>query len=341
MSQLLRFGLRLLIGCLLLLAVLQFVDVGEAAAALRNLELKWVLAAIACWLSTRVLIAIKWWMLLGARRSSVSYATVQRALCLSDYYGLLFPNSLFVDATRALLLRHHKRGLSYLTATILADRLVNISVMTFMSIGALCVYLLTQTEPVLTPAVVRIVAVTGFLFLAACVLVMSRRFVSLVGRTAELATDKVPGARRVQAPVKKIQAAYESILRLFANHRTFLPILSLSALFILARVGMIFFLFCAVGAPQTFLLTLMLVPIINLTALLPLTVMGIGLKGGAFVVLFGGAGVPTSIALAVSLATYPVVIGLSLLLGLLASFIGPDLPKADTVARNQQGTEPG
>ena len=341
MSQLLRFGLRLLIGCLLLLAVLQFVDVKEAAAALGNLELKWVLAAIACWVSTRVLIAIKWWMLLEGRRSSVSYATVQRALCLSDYYGLLFPNTLLIDATRAMLLRHHQRGLSYLTATILADRLVNISVMTLTSLGALCVYLLTHTEPALTQAVVRVVAVTGFLFLAACILVMSRRFVSLVGRTAELATDRIPGARRVQAPVKKIQAAYESILVLFADHRKFLPILSLSVLFILARAGMIFSLFCAVGAPQTFLLTLVLVPIINLTALLPLTVMGIGLKEGAFVFLFGGAGVPSSIAIAVSLATYPIVIGVSVLLGILASFIGPDLPKANTVARNQQGTEPG
>ena len=43
--------------------------------------------------------AIKWWVLLGGSDGSISYSTVQRALCLSDYYSLLFPNTLAVDAT--------------------------------------------------------------------------------------------------------------------------------------------------------------------------------------------------------------------------------------------------
>ncbi|MGZ9030837.1 MAG: hypothetical protein ACXW2G_05655, partial [Burkholderiaceae bacterium] len=83
-------------------------------------------------------------------------------------------------------------------------------------------------------------------------------------------------------------------------------------------------------------LTLMLVPVITLISLLPISVLGLGVKDGAFVFFFGGAGVPASVALAVSLSSYGVVIAVSLLLGLVASVVGPPLPRAESV----RGTEP-
>ena len=74
----------------------------------------------------------------------------------------------------------------------------------------------------------------------------------------------------------------------------------------------------------------MLVPVITLIALLPISVLGLGVKDGAFVFFFGGAGVPASLALAVSLSSYGVIIGASVLLGLIASVVGPPLPKVET-----------
>jgi hypothetical protein len=53
-------------------------------------------------------------------------------------------------------------------------------------------------------------------------------------------------------------------------------------------------------------------------------------KDGAFVFFFGGAGVPASLALAVSLSSYGIIIGASVLLGLIASVVGPPLPSIDS-----------
>jgi uncharacterized protein (TIRG00374 family) len=125
----------------------------------------------------------------------------------------------------------------------------------------------------------------------------------------------------------KVHAAMSTML---TSRATLLPAIALAAAMVLARVGSIFFLFVAVGAPQPFSLTLMLVPVITLIALLPISVLGLGVKDGAFVFFFGGAGVPASLALAVSLSSYGVIIGASVLLGLVASVVGPPLPKVET-----------
>jgi hypothetical protein len=79
-------------------------------------------------------------------------------------------------------------------------------------------------------------------------------------------------------------------------------------------------------------LALVLVPIITLVALLPVSVLGLGVKDGAFVFFFGGAGVAASLALAVSLTSYAVIIAASVLLGLVASVVGPPLPKVESAA---------
>jgi hypothetical protein len=105
-----------------------------------------------------------------------------------------------------------------------------------------------------------------------------------------------------------------------------LPAIALAAGTVLARVGTVYFLFTAIGAPQPFALTLMLAPIITLIALLPISLFGLGVKDSAFVFFFGSAGVPASLALAVSLTSYGVVIAASVLLGLIASVVGPPLP---------------
>jgi uncharacterized membrane protein YbhN (UPF0104 family) len=117
------------------------------------------------------------------------------------------------------------------------------------------------------------------------------------------------------------------MVMLLTTQRIAIPVVALSCLFLLARVGSIHFLFDAIGEPQPFLMTLALVPIILLIVLLPVSLFGLGLKEGAFVFFFGSAGVSPSVALAASLTSYFVVIGGNFLFGAVASFVGPSLPK--------------
>jgi uncharacterized protein (TIRG00374 family) len=331
-----KFALRLLVGVGLLILVFQFVNVGDALRAVGNLDAAWLAASVACYVATRVLMAMKWWVLLGGARASISYSTVQRALCLSDYYSLLFPNTLAVDVTRVVLLRHHRKGPGFMTAAILADRVINVATTAAISLVALAVtYALRGAWP-FSPAVANGVIGVALLVVMTAVTVASRRVMTFCSRLLRSGDRAFSQAARVAKWIEVAARVHTAMSTMLTSPGTLLPAIGLAAAMVLARVGSIFFLFIAVGAPQSFALTLMLVPVITLIALLPISVLGLGVKDGAFVFFFGGAGVPASLALAVSLSSYGVIIGASLLLGLIASVVGPPLPKVESV----HGTEP-
>ncbi|MEZ5905595.1 MAG: lysylphosphatidylglycerol synthase domain-containing protein [Geminicoccaceae bacterium] len=119
--------LKLGFGLAIFAVVAYFVDLRETFRVFADLEPGWLVLAVICYLSTRVLTGLKWWVLLGGRNDSVSYPTVQRALLLSEYQGLLVPNTLAIDALRAVLLRHHPRGWTHTAASILADRVISVA----------------------------------------------------------------------------------------------------------------------------------------------------------------------------------------------------------------------
>jgi uncharacterized protein (TIRG00374 family) len=335
-----KLALRLLIGVGLLAVVFQFADVGEALRAIRNVDGWWLAASIACYVATRALMAIKWWVLLGGGAASVSYATVQRALCLSDYYSLLFPNTLAVDVTRVVLLRHHARGTGFMIAAILADRVINVATTAATALVALGALYAWRGALPFSPAVANAVIVVALLVIVAACAVASSRLTSLVIASLRATARVVPQLARLPGWIDAAARVHAAMATMLTSRGTLFPAFALAAAMVIARVASAYFLFFAVGAPQSFALNLVLVPIVVLIALLPITVFGLGLKDGAFVFFFGGAGVAASLALAVSLASYAVIIAANVLLGLVASVVGPPLPTAATAAAAKPGSEP-
>lgn len=321
--------LKLVLGISILMLVLQFVDLGEVLLALSRLQPEWIAASAACFVATRILMAIKWWGLLGGPAASVSYATVQRAICLSDYYGLLFPNTLAIDATRIILLRHSREGLSFMTAATLADRVINVAMAAIVSLLAMGIlYASTGSLPFSAPAA-KAVSGLSFLVLFASLLVASRPATRIAIKLLRAAERALPRFSVTQKVLMTFENVHHAMSMMLTHRSTLLPAVALAFLVVLVRVASVYFLFTAIGAPQPFLLNLALVPAIALIALLPISLFGLGLKDGAFVFLFGAAGVAPSLALGVSLTSYAVIIGSSLVLGVLASFVGPALPKAE------------
>jgi uncharacterized protein (TIRG00374 family) len=335
-----KLALRLLVGVGLLVLVFQFVNVGDAFRAVRSLDGRWLAAATACYVATRVLMAAKWWVLLGGRSASISYATVQRALCLSDYYSLLFPNTLAVDVTRVVLLRHHRGGAGFMTAAILADRVINVATTAGISLLALAATYAVRGGWPFSPAVANGVIGVALLVLVVALMAASRRVMTFSIWLLRSAQRAFPQRARLAGWIETAAKVHTAMSTMLTSTGTLLPAIALAAAMVFARVGSIFFLFIAVGAPQSFSLTLMLVPVITLIALLPISVLGLGVKDGAFVFFFGGAGVPASLALAVSLSSYGVIIGASLLLGLIASVVGPPLPNVERVRRTEPERDP-
>jgi uncharacterized protein (TIRG00374 family) len=330
----LRFALKLAFGLAILGLIAWLVDISETMRTLHGLDLGWLLAAIVIYLAIRVLMGLKWWVLLGGRDAAVSYPTVQRAMLLSDYHGLLFPNTLAVDALRAALMRHHPRGLTFMTASIVADRVINLSVAAAIALVALAVtHLLTEASFVASRVSIAVVAIAGSVLLATMAVVSRKFFDGVIGLSRALAARSSIKAivLRVSQKLDEVHCAMSTML---TDQRMMRRAVLLAVMVILVRGFWTYCLFVAVGVPVSLFWIVTLMPVITMIALLPLTVLGLGLKDGAFIFFFNGIGVAAHAALAVSLTSYAVIIACNLSLGLLATMIGPPLPKAVTSGKS-------
>ncbi len=308
--------------------VLYLVDVGATLAVLQGLDAVLVALGFACLLATRLLVGVKWWLLLGGRRAALSYRAVQRAVFLADYQGLLLPNTLAIDALRLVLLRHHPRGLTYVTSSILADRILNTMVAAVLALLGMTAFFWLPLGGDIAPAVVHTVVLTAGLILVAGGAVMSQRLLQFASMSARSSLGHGPLRRPIERLLARAGDLHRSTTTMLADPATVALAALISVMVVVLRTGLIYWLFAAVGSWPGLLPLLAIYPIIMLIVLLPISILGIGVQDGAFIFFFGGLGIAASVALAVSLVVYAAILAVSLAAGLIATLVGPALPTA-------------
>ncbi len=333
------FAVRLAFGLAVLGIVLYVVDIGATWQVLRGLDPALMAVAFACLLATRFLVGFKWWLLLGGQRAAVTYPTVQRAILLADYQGLLFPNTLAVDALRLVLLRHHPRGMTYMASTILADRILNTMVAASLALFGMAALLWLPTGAAIAPGVVHGVVIAASLILLAGVAVMSDRLFGLVTGSARRLLAHGPLRGPLDRVLAKMAELHRSTTTVLAEPETVARAVGVSILVVLLRIGLVYFLFASVGTWLGLLPVVAIYPIIMLIVLLPITILGIGVQDSAFIFFFGGLGIAASLSLAVSMAVYAAILVVSLAAGLIAALVGPALPTAEPTARTTVNSE--
>jgi glycosyltransferase 2 family protein len=324
-----KFLLRLALGVAILVGVVLVVDVSNVWTVLAGLDPWPFLLAFVLLLSARLLVGLKWWLLLGGRASALRYAVVQRAIFLADYQALLFPNTLAVDAMRLVLLRHHPRGTTYMAATIVADRIINVMVAALLAlIGMLLVHAL-PIGVVIEPAVLGIVVGTALTVLAAGTALLSSRLFTLVMVVLERGLAKGPLQRPVAAIAAKAREVHRAMSTMLADPDTLLKAVGVASAVVMVRVAQVYCLFAAVGVLLPVLPVLAIFPIITLLVLLPISFLGIGVQDGAFIFFFGSLSVQPGTALAASLALYAMILGGCIVSGMVATVVGPPMPTAE------------
>jgi uncharacterized protein (TIRG00374 family) len=226
-------------------------------------------------------------------------------------------------------LRHHPRGVTYMTATIVADRVINVVVTALVGLAAVGLVVLAPGLPAIASGVLFTVVGIALAVVSVGVAAQSRRLFGLVTTVIRSLFGHGFLRRPVDRVLEICDGLHRAMKALLAEPATLAKALAIALVVVAARIGYVYFLFLAIGIDIALLTVMAIYPVVTLVALLPLTLMGIGLKDGAFVFFFGGVGVPAPMALAVSLASYAAIIACSLVFGVLATFFGPRLPTAD------------
>ena len=268
-----------------LLGVLLFVvaDVREIGTLLADAALLPLAAAVALSALDRFTMAYKWWLLLRARRLSVSLWIAVRSYFASSLYGLILPVTVGADVVRILALRHV--GMLDVTASIVVER--GLGVIAMGSVALLSCVLLATTVTAyavqsLTTWLVVALGVSGGLFIASL-----------------LAADRV-ATGWVSAPPKVRQAAAA-----YGTYRRTPGVLAvfygLSVLESLLSAVIAYVVAIALGIPLPMYLLVATVPIALASARLPVSLGGFGVQEAAFVFLAGLVGVSSTHAFSIFL----------------------------------------
>lgn len=305
------FALRAGIGIALVAILLWYFDARPIFRTMGRERIGFFIATVGVLVAGQAMSALRWRLLAliagigGPFREYLAY-----------YFSGMFTN-VFVpgliggDALRAIYLGRRHGKLGEAVASVVADRGIGLAALFWLAAGCALAVRRVQLPPTLLRATVAIGAATLAAFFAA-------PFVAIPA-------SRIPG---------KIGSFVAPVLPYLEKPSAMIPAIVLSLLLQASLSGCQYLLALGLGLEIPLMTFLLIVPIANVAASLPLTVNGLGLREAAYVVLFAMAGVAKQDAIALSLLYFAatLVCGLT---GAVA-FVTTETPRTPSLAESSR-----
>lgn len=255
-----------------LIFILTQIDLGDAVARLLRADLRWAAAALLLVMSSLVVRAYRWLLLLRGLGVNLPFARLVRLYFTGHFFNAFLPTGFGGDVVRILEVARHVPG-DVAAGTVLLDRLTGLLMLFVLALVALPFR--PESFPPQQAAVVLAVALVGLLAGAA---LLDGRLLRAAGRS--LPGPLSPsGEGSVARLLRAVQAVGWPALR---------GALLVSLVFNLMQVSWWWAAARALASPAPFGYLLLVVPLLAITLLVP-AVGGFGARESAATLLFDGA----------------------------------------------------
>lgn len=241
-----------------------------------------------------------------------------KIIWISIFQGIILPSSQGQDVLRIYYIekRHpEKRGAA--GSTIIIERMIGFVILCLLS---LCFSVFAVNIPNKKQVILIIAAITLCLFLLIA-LILNKRLQAYISK-------KTFSNKYLQTAFSYVNKMYEAIAY-FPYKKVLFSSIILILLYQLSTIICVFLIFKAYGYDLPLAQHIALYPIISILAMIPLTVSGLGLREGFFVYFYSFLGVPSEVAVGVSLINYIMVL-------LLPALIGSLLYTIDVLKKKQE-----
>lgn len=247
--------------------------------------------------------SLRWWLLLRRGGTQVRLVRLAAVNSVGIFFSMFLPTTMGGDVMRIYELERTSVPRENALATILLDRLLG-----FFALAALAVFGVVTGRAFVDTRVTWVVVGGAGLFVLGWILVL----VQDVG-TAVKPLFRLPGFRKFREGAAR---SYRLLRELGTDARLLAATVLLSLVAQSVAIGAVVVLGRGLGLEIPSLLYFVIVPISLFVATVPVSIGGLGVREGAFVLLLGGAGVPTADAVALSLLYYGCFVSTGLLGGL-------------------------
>lgn len=309
------FVLRLAISAILLSWVFtKQADIATAWQSLRHARWGYVLGGFFLFFIGELLTVYKWQLLLRVLGARCSFVSLTRAMLVGEFYSMFLPTSVGGDIARIALTRSAAGGTSPAASAALMQRntgLGGLLILAIMGTTLAPVRLGLFSGPMAWLDELRIwFLAIGFAYICINVVLLSERAYAILWRRYKsLQHEKGIWARAVNF-ADRFHASSGHMRRVFA----LALVVSCATQFLDCLMG-----WCAARAVGTSLSVAeacVFVPAATLTALLPISVNGIGVREAAYVTLTKHAGLTAEQAVALSVIHFACLVLLALIGGI-------------------------
>ena len=296
---------RLVVSLCLIAVVLSKVPLDSVAHTLSRVSLVPVVAAGALFAIVNCLVTYKWQLLLRAQGLALSYRQALTTYFVGLFFNNFLPTGFGGDAARAYLVARNTGSGLNAVVSVGFDRAHSLWALLLIAAPS-CLYSVTALGLPLGLGIALTLLVVGS-SVVGLVLVLGSSRIRTGLTLSHLPTGSRDNLLKLLYPFEKLGA-----------HSGTLALSSLVALGS-QMLGFVvqYLLFASLDVPIAFPSLITVISLVTLATILPVSVNGIGVREGAYVVLLSGAGVPAPVAVSLSLLSFAVLTANSLLGGIL------------------------
>ncbi len=312
-----KFWLKAIVSIALLAALIWISDLGEIVNVMSGADTRLYVAAFTLFLFQQVVVAYCWQLLLVAQKNSVPFWKTLQVHFVGSFFGTFLPSSIAMDVVRAYhLSRHLPRGVDAASSMFVA-RIVGFGVNFVMAL----IVAIPVSRAHSDPQLLWTVAALTLAFFTAIWVTLHRRSLQLVSELLQrLKLTKV---------TDKLVDLRAAILQVVNTKHAMLKLVALSVFFQILGVVIVFVVGRAVAIDLDLGRYFIYIPLITAIAVLPISVLGVGIREGAFVFFFTQAGVLKAQALSLSLLLFSQSLLMALIGGIWYLFEKTKIQDAD------------
>lgn len=268
------------------------IDRSAFLRSIQALPVALFLGCVALYALCYVISTIRWQCLLKAEGIQLPFRRLLLIYFEGAFCNLFLPTLIGGDVVRGYFIYKATRGHDASIASILVDRLSGFATLMFIAVASLALTYGKLNDPQVT---LLILGVAAFFVCLMLVLLNDRLKVLVSGllRAARLA--------RFQA---KLQGMVDALQRYRGHSRAIGQALFLSALLQVLIIVTYYFVGRGLNVSVPFMYFLVLVPLITVVAMVPISIVGLGVREAGVIYFFAKVGVDASTALGMSLVWF-------------------------------------
>ncbi len=298
-------AIQVVVSLTLFLILLSWIDIGQIQDSLIEAQYIYLLIAVVIITVDRVLMGLKWKLLLRARKINISLFKATKIYYIANFLGIFLPPTVGTDLVRAYCISHKEGKLHDIIASILMERYLGfLGIFVTGLVGCVYIFNFVSSESLDVSIILIFIGVLTLLTIIGF-------FISLSSNVARVIKNFL-GRFRCKKFLNKVVVKTGNLIDSYANYKHHKLILIFSVLLTFLEIFLVILWSYAIAIGLnisiSFLYFAAFIPITLFLIRLPISLDGFGINEGSYAYFLAAIGISKGLGFSLGLINHFITI---------------------------------